>query len=434
MPYKSKIYKGFFEGFFKAKLSNNLNKVANKLPISSELEFFDVQLIDDKKYTITSIQNKNNLLTYDSLKELKSSHFNVQNVETHFSKNLNQKINPINKNWSSLVIINPEFPTEYLNEKSENVYYGKIEGECIHIENIWVNEKPKKIKTDKLETPIKNKSKIINTIDEKGCFDDMYGKDGILSTVTPISKREWFSKLNSSSLLYPKSNSCYGSSLSCFNANPPCFNTCFSGCFPGCFSGCFPGCINSPLIRALFNILGILGLIYLLFWLLNNLSLSSSLIPNLEPVEETELILEDIPIEEEIIEEINDTDTQSFKTGSGNKIYITLGDFDQEDGDVVDIYFNNIFLEENYELTSTPFSFELSNIILNDINTVRLEAKSDGEAGVCTPQIYASNSCQFNLDDEPKIMQLGLVSSNEKQKYGEIYFFIEEGDCLENLE
>jgi len=414
MAYKITIHKGYYEGFFKAKLKDL--QVPNKL---NEIDFYDIELIDYKKFQIKEVidieESDESKFTSNKF----SKHVNIRDVETHYLTN-NEQFNPKNKYWDNLTINNPEFPDGFLSKESDEFYYGKIQGEAVSIEKKPINN-PSEEKT--IVSNIVKPNTISSFHQSKGCYESRFDRDGCFSTTRPLSQG-CFSSGCSRGCCFPSNSSCYGCGSGCFNAQPsPCFNT-------SCF-GCFNGCFQIPLLRVLFNLLGILGLLYLLFLLLCNLNLSSSLKPTIDPQSDDELIVEEIPVEDEIIlDPIEDSDTQSLNTGTGNKIYLTVGDFDWEDNDRVNLYFNDNLLASNYELVSDPLQIELSSLLVNQINTLRIEALSNGDLGSCTPILFACSVCGGEDDCQPA-MQLELRAEDPKRKFGEIYFFVEENDCLE---
>ena len=172
--------------------------------------------------------------------------------------------------------------------------------------------------------------------------------------------------------------------------------------------------------------------------ILTNAFSNETIIPNPEKEDNIEIVDEDILIEdkelveETVIEEIEDTDHQILTVGEGNKVYLTVGDFDLEDKDKINLYFNDIPIQMNYELINSPQNIEISNLKINQINTLRVEAVSDGLRGLCTPQVYACHICGGNSNCAPT-MQLELRSKVENKNIGEITFFIEEQDCLTAL-
>jgi len=172
--------------------------------------------------------------------------------------------------------------------------------------------------------------------------------------------------------------------------------------------------------------------------ILTNAFSNETIIPNPEKEDNIEIVDEDILIEdkelveETVIEEIEDTDHQILTVGEGNKVYLTVGDFDLEDKDKINLYFNDIPIQMNYELINSPQNIEISNLKINQINTLRVEAVSDGLRGLCTPQVYACHICGGNSNCAPT-MQLELRSKIENKNIGEITFFIEEQDCLTAL-
>ena len=450
MAVKTKIHKGYFEAIFKAEI--NTSDKEKIYPNSIDFNSFDIELVGNKKFIIESIKTVNGINTEKYLGELTSVHTDVNNVETTYPKETSMKFNPINKNWSSLIINNPEIPAESISTEDNNVLYGIIKGEAFHFERIYTHEKVKH-KNKVVVSSVRKKSVVKSEIiEEKPCFSrkDLFADDGYLSPTRPVfADNGCFSSGRNGSILYPQSNSCYGSSVGCFNARPfPCFaSPCFGGCFPGCFGGCFSGCFQLPLLRFLINLLGLLGLLYLLFLLLvgnmnteriitDNDPLSDD---NVEIVEEDleEDIIESPPVEDEIVDEkiiepIEDTEHQILNVGEGNKVYLTVGDFDVQDKDIVNVYFNDVPIQLDYELVSTPQNIELSNLKINQLNTLRVEAVSNGDKGVCTPQVYACHICGGNSNCAPT-MQLELKSNVEDKKFGEITFYIKEQDCLNAL-
>jgi hypothetical protein len=439
---KTKIYRGPFQAVFKA----NYN-ASDKESLSTntiDFESYDIELVGEKKYSIESIKTINGINTEKFIPGGVSRHSSVLNVETLYPKEENLKFNPINKNWSSLVIHNPEIPKESITIKEDGVFYGIIKGEAFHFERIVIPKaNTKKEIKDEIKPVSVMKSK---EAQEKPCFDrdSCFGEDGYLSTSRPMFGQNGCFGNRSNGCLYPNSNSCYGSSIGCFNAQPfpcygsPCFSSCFPGCFGGCYSGCLPGCFQIPLLRFLLNLLGLLGLFYFLFMILTNTFSNETIIPNPIKEDDMEIVEEDIIeddneiIEETVIEEIEDTDHQILTVGEGNKVYLTVGDFDLEDKDKVNLFFNDIPIQMDYELINSPQNIELSNLKINQINTLRVEAVSDGLRGVCTPQVYACHICGGSSNCAPT-MQLELKSKVENKNIGEITFFIEEQDCLTAL-
>ena len=415
MAYKYIIYSGEYEGFFRG----NFDKKKSICQEIQQEEYFDIELIDFKKFEIHKIIESDDVETYYS--KIKSIHNRVNDVETYYP---NEEHNPKNKSFGKLVINNPIFPKEFLSKESDKIYYGKIEGQAIYFESKWVEDDKREI----------NKEAVIPTKVEysqhtsKGCYESRFDDDGILSSKTPLSET-CFKSNSLNRLFYPRKTSCYGCGSGCFNAQP---NLCFgSSCF-----GCFNGCFQIPLIRAIFNILGIIGLLYLLLLLLCNLNLSSTLIPKIEPEPENqdEIIVEDIPVEEEnIIEPIEDSETTTFSQGDGNNLFVRVGDFDVQDNDRINLFFNDQIIKNDYELTNTPIEIELRSLLLNQINTLRIEATSNGDKGVCTPMLDYYNICQGDKNSGER-MRLNLKSQDPNKKFGEIYFFIEGTDCLENYE
>ena len=149
---------------------------------------------------------------------------------------------------------------------------------------------------------------------------------------------------------------------------------------------------------------------------------------NVEIVEEDleEDIIESPPVEDEIVDEkiiepIEDTEHQILNVGEGNKVYLTVGDFDVQDKDIVNVYFNDVPIQLDYELVSTPQNIELSNLKINQLNTLRVEAVSNGDKGVCTPQVYACHICGGNSNCAPT-MQLELKSNVEDKKFEKLLF------------
>ena len=440
MVIETKIFKGHFEATFKGKINSNDKEIL--FPSSVDFDSYDIELIGDKKFILKSIESIKGINTEKFLSGTISRHSNILNVETHYPKEENLKFNPINKNWSSIVIHNPDIPGESITLKEDGVFYGIIKGEAFHFERVITQKKTtKSLAQTEIENEIKPSSLIKSKeVKEKTCF----GENGYLSTSRPIFAENGCFANRSNSCFNPNSNSCYGSSIGCFNAQPfpcfgsPCFSSCFPGCFGGCYSGCLPGCFQIPLLRFFLNLLGLLGLLYFLFMILTNAFSNETIIPNPEKEDNIEIVDEDILIEdkelveETVIEEIEDTDHQILTVGEGNKVYLTVGDFDLEDKDKINLYFNDIPIQMNYELINSPQNIEISNLKIDQINTLRVEAVSDGLRGLCTPQVYACHICGGNSNCAPT-MQLELRSKIENKNIGEITFFIEEQDCLTAL-
>ena len=443
MSIKTKIYRGPFQAVFKA--NYNASDKEKLHTNSIDFESYDIELVGEKKYTIESIRTINGINTEKFTPGIVSRHSSVKNVETLYPKEENLRFNPINKNWSSIVIHKPEIPRDSITNNEDGVFYGIIKGEAFHFERIHSLVAKKTIKEEKLITPVS----IIksNIVEDKPCFDrnTCFGDDGYLSPSKPMFASNGCFSNNGNSCFYPSTNSCYGSYIGCFNAPPfpcyssPCFSGCFPGCFGGCFNGCLPGCFQFPLFRLLLNLLGLLGLLYLLFLLLSNLNSNEVFNPNPDPIPEDDIeVVEETIIEEEeeveevVIEEIEDSEHQVLTVGEGNKIYLTVGDFDLQDKDVVNIYFNDVLIEMDYELIKSPQQIEISDLRINQINTLRVEAVSDGDRGVCTPQVYACHICGGGSNCAPT-MQLELKAKIQNENVGEITFFIEEQDCLSAL-
>lgn len=443
MSIKTKIYRGPFKAVFKA--NYNASDKDKLYAHALDFESYDIELVGDKIYTIESIKTINGINTERFTSGIVSRHSSVQNVETLYPQGENQKFNPINKDWSSIIIHNPEIPRDSISINENGVLYGIIKGEAFHFERIHTPSTKKRIKDEKSVIPLSViKSDVV---EDKPCFDrnTCFGDDGYLSPSKPMFANNGCFSNNGNSCFYPSPNSCYGSSMGCFNAPPfpcyslPCFSGCFPGCFGGCFNGCLPGCFYFPLIRLLLNLLGLLGLLYLFFLLFSNLNSNEVLNPNPDPITEDDVEVveetifeEDEEIEEIVIEEIEDSEHQVLTVGEGNKVYLTVGDFDLQDNDVVNIYFNDVPIQMNYELIKSPQQIEINDLRINQINTLRVEAVSDGGKGVCTPQVYACHICGGGSNCAPT-MQLELKAKIENKNVGEITYFIEEQDCLSAL-
>jgi len=440
VPIKTKIYSGQFEGVFKA----NYNAKDKDRLFSNSIDFdsFDIELVGEKKFIIDDIEEIDGINTDKYTNGLTSKHNAVSNVETHFPQTKNLKYNPVNRDWSTIIITNPLIPRESLTHQDNESFYGVIKGRAYHFERIYIPdpvrakanlENESTVPTSTIRSSKSSKKDVVN---KKTCF----GENGCFSTTTPIFEQGGCFSGRRNSCFYPNSNSCFGSTLGCFNAPPfPCYSMpCFSGCFPGIIGGCFPSCFQLPLVRMIWNFLGVLGLIYIILLLLCNLRSSEFIEPGPMPIKEDEFeiveeeLLEENVIEEEVIDVIEDSEHQVLYVGEGNKVYLTVGDFDVQDHDMVNLYFNDVPIQLNYELIKSPQEIELSDIRLNQINTLRVEAISDGDKGVCTPQVFACHICGGESSCAPTT-QIGLESGVENKNVGLITFYIEEQDCLDKL-
>jgi hypothetical protein len=98
--------------------------------------------------------------------------------------------------------------------------------------------------------------------------------------------------------------------------------------------------------------------------------------------------------------------TKNIYYYSQHKLHLSLSDFDKEDGDKVNIYYNDVLLISNYTLSNKTYEFDI--IIQNpkDDNTIVLEAINEG--------YYPTNSALLVITDGEQQYKVKL--SNEADK------------------
>ncbi|WP_296636186.1 heterocycloanthracin/sonorensin family bacteriocin [Polaribacter sp.] len=462
MSYKIHVTSGIFSSAFKAKKNSTSG---NFDTFSQKSDYHDIELTGEKKFNISETEVVYEIKEFNDLvNRPKIIVENTVNVETKYPTKKRVFPNPQNKEYKILTILNPVFENVSLDEKNPLYIYGFLKGECLIYRKVW---KPIKTTTKKnkkeLKTTINKVTKSeITTLEEKTCFNNRNKQKncfnkGILSGNKPCFDSSYgkqhglMTKPCFRNTLYPSKKGCYSNSIGYFSGpqitgSPmPCYSGCFgfgcfnSGCF-GCFgNSCFSSglarpCFNSPILRALFNLFGLLSLFMILAYLICNLGGSVVSIPKTEEIKETDqtnIIAPDSLMvnKEKIINPIKESEI--IDMGSTDRVFLFVGDFEDEDGDTVNLYFNDEPIASNLRLQNNIKQFELTDVIPKNINTLRVEAVSNGTFGSpCTTSFYVSKNCFGEQEFFEKNEIYLFAGKEENKRIGEIYFYINELDCV----
>lgn len=458
MSYKIHVTSGKFASAFKAKKNSNSEAFDT---FSQKNEFHEIELTGDKKFNITEtdvvyeIREFNNLINCPKIIVE-----NTQNVETKYLAKKRVFPNPQNKDYKLLTILNPIFENISTDEKNPLYIYGFFRGECLLYKKVWTPVKTKsKIPKKELKTSTSPVIKSeISTVDDRACFNGEERQKSCFNNGLLSGKKACFdssygqqnglmSKPCFRNILYPGQTGCYSNTVGCLSgpqaagAYSPCFSGCFrSGCFnSGCFgnscfgSGLLNPCFNSPILRAIFNLFGLLTLFVILAYLLCNIGGSVVSIPNFEDITETDqtkiIVPDSLMInQEKVVNPIKESEI--IDIGSTDRVFLYVGDFEDEDKDTVNLFFNDELIASNLELQNNLRQFELTDVVPKHINTLRVEAVSNGYGPPCTTFYYVCKNCFGEEDCFDKYKINLMAGKDDKKRTGEIYFYINELDCV----
>lgn len=454
MSYKIHVTLGEFASAFKAKKNSG---IGNFDTFSQIKEFHDIKLTGDRKFNITEIDTVYEIKEFNELVDCPKIIVETpSNVETKFPANKRVFPNPQNKDYKLLTILNPIFDNVTTDAKDPLFIYGFLQGKCLIYKKVWTPKKSKS-KPDKKELKTVIKSEI-SAVEDRACFDSGERQkscfnNGLLSGKKPCFDSSYgmqhglMSKPCFRNTLYPNQTGCYSNSVGCLSGpqiagtSSPCFSGCFGlGCFnSGCFgnscfgSGLTSPCFNSPVLRALFNLFGLLSLFMILMYLVCNLGGSVVSIPNFEDITETDqtkIIKPDSLMvnQEKVVNPIKESEI--IDIGSTDRVFLYVGDFEDEDEDTVNLYFNDELIASNLELKNSLRQFELTDVVPKHINTLRVEAVSNGYGPPCTTFYYVCKNCFGNEECFDKYKINLLAGKDENKRTGEIYFYINELDCV----
>jgi hypothetical protein len=474
MSYKIHVTTGKFSSVFKAKR----NSKSVTFDTFSEInEFHNIELTGKREFNISETDLVYEISEFNKL--VNSPKIIVEdttNVETKFPTKKRVFPNPQNKNYKLLTILNPVFENVSTDEKNPLIINGFLQGECLIYKKVWtpIKTKPKTPKKEfktSIDSVIKNE---ITTVEDKACFNVRQRQkscfnNGFLSGERPCFDSSYgvqhglMAKPCFRNNFYPGQSGCFSNSIGCLSgpqiagAPSPCFSGCFgfgcfsfgcfnsgcfnSGCFrSGCFSnscfgsGCASPCFNSPLLRAIFNLFGLFSLFLILAYFLCNIGGSVVSIPNVEEIsdiDQTKIIVPDSLMvhQEKIVNPIKESEI--IDIGSTDRVFLYVGDFEDEDGDAVNLYFNDELITSNLELKNNLRKFEITDVVAKHINTLRVEAVSNGASNSpCTSIYYVCKNC-FGDEKCFDKYKIDLMAGNDENKRtGEIYFYINELDCV----
>jgi hypothetical protein len=458
MSYKIHVTSGKFTSAFKAKRNSNSGAFDT---FSQKNEFHEIELTGDRKFNITEtdvvyeIREFNNLINCPKIIVK-----NTQNVETKYPAKKRVFPNPQNKDYKLLTILNPIFENISTDEKNTLYIYGFFKGECLLYKKVWTPVKTKsKIQKKELKTSTNPVIKSeISTVEDRACFNGGERQkscfnNGLLSGTRSCFHSSYgmqhglMSKPCFRNTLYPRNEGCYSNAIGCFSgpqiagAPSPCFSSCFGqGCFNfGCFgNGCFSSgftnpCFNSPILRAILNLFGLLSLFLILAYLICNLGGSVVSLPNIKEIKvtkQTQIIVPDSLMvhKEKVVNPIKESEI--IDIGSTDRVFLFVGDFEDEDEDIVNLYFNDELIASNLKLQNNLKQFELTDVIPKHINTLRVEAVSNGTGPPCTTSYYVCKNCFGEQECFDKYEIPLLAGKEESKRTGEIYFYINELDCV----
>lgn len=239
--------------------------------------------------------------------------------------------------------------------------------------------------------------------------------------------------------LFQDRTSCFSHSSGCWSRSFPwsssaCFNPYSLGAFgaTGCFGapilpGCamMPGCFSLPIIRLFWNLLSLLGLLALLVSFICNIQqwrATSGDHEEQQRHQDEEFLTDDdqkVSYDERGYK-VKDYDGMSLK---GNLLF-TIADHKDIDGDIVDVYVDDLPLELGLELTEEPYRITSTNLKPGELNTLKVYPVSVGRGSlkVCTARMTIYEECT-GIESPPFKMIL------KPGEVGQYVMFVQSTSC-----